>query len=442
MNDSPQRAAPAPRAPSPRYTLALLTALSALSFMDRQILAVLTQPVKVEFGLTDLQVGLVTGLGFALTFGLLGVPLGRWADRHERRGLIVFCRGLGGALAGLGAMATGFWSLMLTRSGSAVSDAGGNPASMSMVADLFPIEQRSRAMSVFATGGSIGALMALLGGSWLAQAYGWRAALALVGCFTLALTCLLWLTVGEPARGGLAPTAAVGAPAPHGAVRTIWRTPVTRWLIVAAAFVLLAGYSFGAWNTALLVRYHGLTLQSAGWVSGAAALAAMAGGLVSGALTDALARRDPRWQVGVPMLGVALALPAGLAYLLLPAGSLVIATVLVVVYAFFLTWWVAPTYAALSLVVPLERRATASAMVLLAGSIIGNGVGPILTGWLSDLLAPVAGSASLAWALAVMVAMLAPALLAFAHARRAYPAAWQAARDARGGSGAIRGALA
>ena len=426
MNVSTHRGSPAAAPHRPRYTLALLTALSALSFMDRQILAVLTQPVKLEFGLTDLQVGLVTGLGFALTFGLLGVPLGRWADRHDRRGLIVACRGLGGALAGLGAAAGGFWTLMLTRSGSAVSDAGGNPASMSLVADLFPPEQRSRAMSVFATGGSIGALMALVGGSWLAQAFGWRAALALVGCLTLALTSLLWLTVREPARGGLAPAAPGGAPVPHprGAVRAIWREPVTRWLIVAAACVLLAGYSFGAWNTALLVRHHGLALRSAGWVSGAAALAAMAGGLVSGVLTDALARRDPRWQVGVPMLGVALALPAGLAYLMLPPGSVAVATVLVVVYAFFLTWWVAPTYAALSLVVAPERRATASAMVLLAGSIIGNGVGPILTGWLSDRLAAVAGSASLAWALVVMVSMLAPGLLAFARARRAYPAAW------------------
>lgn len=431
MNVSLYRGAIAPDPRRPRYTLALLTALSALSFMDRQILAVLIQPVKVEFGLTDLQVGLVTGLGFALTFGLLGVPLGRWADRHERRGLIVFCRGLGGALAGLGATATGFWSLMLTRCGSAVSDAGGNPASMSMVADLFPPEQRSRVMSVFATGGSIGALMALVGGSWLAQHFGWRAALALVGTLTLALTLVLRFTVGEPRRAG-APLPSVppprAAPGGSGAVRAIWAAPVTRWLIVAAACVLLAGYSFGAWNTALLVRHHGLALQTAGWVSGAAALASIAGGLVSGALTDILSRRDARWQLGVPMTGVALALPAGLAYLLLPAGQIGAAVALVVAFAFFVAWWVAPTYAALSLAVAPERRASASAMVLLAGSIVGNGLGPILTGWLSDRLAPLAGSASLAWALAVVVAMLAPALLAFQRARRAYPAALQAAQ--------------
>lgn len=425
MNVSSPACASEPALHSPLYTLALLTALSALSFMDRQILAVLTQPVKLEFGLSDLQIGLITGLGFALTFALLGVPLGRWADQHERRRLIVVCRGLGGALAALGATATGFWTLLLSRSGGAVSDAGGNPASLSMVADLFAPAQRSRAMSVFASGGSLGALMALVGGSWVAQSYGWRVALASVGSLSLLLTAVLWLTVQEPRRGS-AHNPLQPHQSPLAAVREIWCAPVTRWLIVAAACVLLAGYSFGVWNTALLVRHHGLSLRQAGWISGAAALASMAGGLVSGALADALTRRDPRWQVGVPMLGVALALPAGLAYLLLPAGSVPAATLLVVLYAFFVTWWVAPTYAALSLVVVPSQRATASAMLLLAGSIIGNGLGPILTGWLSDRLAPLAGTASLAWALALMLAMLLPALLAFGRARQAYGPALQA----------------
>lgn len=421
------------RAIAPRRVLLLLTALSALSFMDRQLLAVLTPLVQAEFGLSDLQVGLVTGLGFALTFSLLGVPLGRWADQHSRRSLIVFCRGLGALLAASGAMATGFWSLMFSRAGGAVSDAGGNPASMSMLADLYPPTQRSRAMSVFASAGSVGALLALVGGSWLASRLGWRPTLALVGAATLLLTLLLRLTVREPRRGGpaeaAAPSPAAGAPAaPQGAVRAVWRAPETRWLIIAAACVLLAAYSFGAWNTALLVRHHGLALASAGWVSGAAALASMAGGLASGALTDALSQRDPRWQIGVPMLGVALALPAGWAYLLLPAGQVAAAVGLVVLYAFFVTWWVAPTYAAVSLVVPVRRRATASAMLLLAGSIVGAGVGPILTGWLSDRLAARAGTASLAWALAIVLAMLLPALLAFARARQAYPSALQATR--------------
>lgn len=410
----------------PRFTLALLTLLSALAFMDRQILAVLIQPVKAEFGLSDLQIGLVTGLGFALTLCMLGVPLGRLADRGERRALIAWSRGAGGLVAALGAAAGGFWSLMASRAGSALSDAGGVPASMSMLADLNPPGRRSRAMSVFGTGSSLGALLALVLGSWIAQRHGWRAAVAAAGSVSLVLALLLRLGVREPARE--APPAAMPMPAVvrHDAIAAIWREPVTRWLIVGAAFALLAGYSFGSWNTALLVRRHGLSMTGAGWISGAAALTSVLGSIFSGAFTDRLVRRDLRWQLGVPVLGLALALPSGLAYLMLPAGALHEATALVIVYAFFMPWWAAPTYAALSLVVPGSRRATASAMVMLSGAIVGNGVGPIFTGWLSDVLDAGTHGDGLRCALAVMVGMLLPALLAFLRAMRAYPKAYRA----------------
>ena len=410
--------------PSGRYTLMLLTAMSALAFMDRQILSVLIQPVKTEFGLSDLQIGLVTGLGFALTFGALGVPLGRLADRRERRTLIAWCRGLGGVLAALGAASTGFWSLMFTRSGGALSDAGGTPASMSMVADLYPPSSRSRAMSVLSTGGSVGALLALLVGSWLAETYGWRTTVVVAGAGSMLLALVLLATVREPLRLATAHAQpGAGAASPPGAVAAIWAEPVTRWLVVGAAFTLLAAYSFGAWNIALMVRHHGLSLQQAGWISGAAALSSITGGLVSGSLTDRLAQRDLRWQMGVPLLGTGLSLVCGVAYLLLPAGALGAATVLMVVFAFFMPWWVAPTYAAISLVVPNQRRATANAMVLLAGAVLGNGLGPILTGWLSDVLNARLGGDGLRYAMLGMVCMLLPALLAFVRALHAYPEA-------------------
>ena len=417
-------------APRHRYTLALLTVMSALAFMDRQILSVLIQPVKTEFGLSDLQIGLVTGLGFALTFGALGVPLGRLADRRERRSLIAWCRGLGGLLAALGAASTGFWSLMFTRSGGALSDAGGTPASMSMVADLYPPAQRSRAMSVLSTGGSVGALLALLLGSWLAENYGWRTTVVVAGAGSMLLALVLLVTVREPPRLATAhaqPRSSTGHP--PGAVAAIWAEPVTRWLVVGAAFTLLAAYSFGAWNIALMVRHHGLSLQQAGWISGAAALSSITGGLISGALTDRLTHRDLRWQMGVPLLGIGMSLVCGVAYLLLPAGALTAATVLMVAFAFFMPWWVAPTYAAISLVVPNQRRATANAMVLLAGAVLGNGLGPILTGWLSDVLNARLGGDGLRYSMLGMVCMLLPAMLAFVRALHAYPEAHRKAFD-------------
>lgn len=413
---------------NPRYVLAMLTAMSALSFMDRQMIAVLIEPIKTEFALSDMQIGAVSGFGFALTFALVGIPLGRIADHGERRTLVALFRGLGGCIATLGAYATGFWSLAFTRTGGALSEAGSAPASMSMIADLFPARQRSLALSVFGLGASIGSLIALVGGGWLAGRYGWRAALATAGVASLLLALLFRWNAREPARPPVKlPPPALGAP---GALGQVWRQPVARALIVASACVLVPAYAFGAWNFTYLVRYHGLSLGQAGLVSSSAAIGSVLGGLGSGMLTDYLTRRDVRWQIGVPIMAVACCFPVSLVYFMVPPGQIGAATVLVVVYAMLLSGWAAPTYAALSFVVPPQRRATANAMMLLASSLIGSGASPIFTGWLSDMLAPLAGANSLRYALAISMSLLLAALAAFVVAWRAYPAAHRTAREA------------
>jgi len=407
-----------------RYILWMLTAMSAISFMDRQVLAVLIPQVKLEFAMSDLQVGIVTGFGFALTFCVLGIPLGRIADRTNRRNLIAICRSLGGTITMLGAAAGGFWQLALTRSGGALNDAGGGPASMSLIADLYEPHQRSGAISIFGLGGSIGSLLALVGGGWLAQQFGWRTTLASIGAGSLLLALLFRLFTQEPARSG---SGGVVAPAMEAvgqnAVRQIWRNPVARALILAAAFILIAAYAFGAWNFTYLVRYHHMSLAQAGLVSGGAAIGSIAGGLLAGALADRLTRRNVRWQIGVPLLGTSCALPLGLVYFLVPPGETVLLGCLIAGFAFFIAWWVAPTYAALSFVVASNRRATANAMLLLAGSVLGSGVSPVLTGWMSDLLAPLAGGNSLRYAMTITMCLLSLAVVALVAALRAYPAA-------------------
>ena len=408
--------------PRPGYTLTLLTLLSALAFMDRQILAVLIEPVKREFGLSDLQVGLVTGLGFSLTFALVGIPLGKMADRSQRRRVLTWTRGLGGLLAATGAVATGFWTLLISRAGSAISEAGGGPAAISMLSDLYPPEKRSRVISVMGTGASLGALLSLLVGAWLAQQYGWRTAMALVALSAVVLTVLIRITVDEPLRHHAGTQADLKQ---RGALHDLWHQPATRWLVIGTAFALLAGYGFGAWNNALLIRRHNLSLQHAGWISGVAALSSILGALWSGTLTDRLCRRDARWQLGVPLLGLAGALPCGLIYLMLPSGATLAATCLMAAYAFLIGWWAAPVYAALSFMVPAERRATAHAVMMLVGSIVGNGLGPILTGWLSDLLNQHLQGDGLRFALMGVVAMLVPSLYAFSRVLHLYPAARQ-----------------
>ena len=414
-------------APDARRTLWLLSLLSALAFMDRQILALLTEPVKAEFALSDLHVGLVTGLAFSVCFGLIALPLGRYADRHERRSLVAWCRGIGGALAALGALAPGAGWLMATRAGAAVSDAGGGPASMSMIADLYPPERRSGAMSVFTMGSSVGSLLALVGGAWLMQHFGWRATLLAVGLPALVLALSLRWVVKEPVRASssaAAPSAAgnmaTGTAPPLGAVAEVWSLPVARRLLLAGSFALIAGYSFGTWNFAYLMRLHGFSPMGAGWVSGAAALGSVIGGLVAGRLTDRLVRRDRRWQMGVPLLGLSLALPAGWLYLTLPPGNAGWVAAMVTSFAFLIAFWVAPTYAALSMVVPPHRRATANALMMLAGALLGGGLGPVLTGGLSDLLSPWAHGDALRWSLAAVIGLLGGAMWFMARAMRSY----------------------
>ncbi|MBI1624811.1 MFS transporter [Comamonas suwonensis] len=414
------------------YVLALLTALSAMTFMDRQILAVLLQPIKQEFGFSDLQIGLITGLGFALTFGLLGIPLGRLADRHERRGLIAWCRGIGGCIAALGALATGAGGLAASRAGAALGDAGGGAASMSILADLYAPTERSRAMSVFGVGAALGALLALLLGPLFAQWWGWRVTLVIIGLGVVLLSLVLRFTVQEPVRALTQAAMSHEDPAvkpAQSAVKLIWNEPVTRFMIVGAACALIAGLSIGSWNVALLARRFDLNLKQAGGISAVAACLSVAGSLFSGWLTDRLARGDVRWQIRIPVIGVGMAGLFGLAYLLVSDELFVLSLACMLIYSFFTAWWAPATYAALSLVVPVQRRATASAMVLMSGALLGNGLGPIAAGWLSDVLNTVWQGQGLRYALVVMMCTLLPGLWAFTRALAYYPGAYRQAHS-------------
>lgn len=406
-----------------QLSLAALALLAALAFMDRQIFAVLLVPVQREFALGDLEVAMVTSLGFALSFGLLAMPLARLADRGERRSIVAWCRGLGGALTALGAASGSAGMLAATRMGSAVSDAGGAPASMSLVADLMPASQRSRAMSVFSMANSAGSLLALVLGAWCAQRFGWRATLAGIGVASLLGGLMLRWVVTEPPR-----SQATTRPGTRGGgvLAEILSHPSSRWLLVGATLALLAGYSFGNWNFAYLVRQHGLSVQAAGWVAGLSAVGSLLGSGTSGWLADKLALRDARWQLGVPVLGIGIALPLALGYLALDARHTALAIALVVAFGFFIAWWIAPAFAALSHVIAPERRASANALLLLVGAVGGGGIGPVLTGALSDVLAPRVTGDPLAPALALIVALLLPAAWAFAKAMHAYPAALRA----------------
>lgn len=417
------------------YTLLLLTFVYAMSLIDRQIMGVLIEPVKREFQVSDTAMGLLSGLAFALFYSALAVPMGRLADRGNRRNMVAWCCGAWSLMTGLCGLAGGYWQLAAARVGVAIGEAGGTSPSLSMIADHYPPRQRSRAMSVFMLGPPLGTLFGLGLGAWLAQRYGWRSAffwMTLPG----AVAAVLLRSGGiEPLRGRWdssddAASARAGAGESLATVaKAMWVSPAFMRITVAGLLLGFAGYGIGIWSTAFLVRSHGLALRDAGILIGlTSGLAAICGSLFSGWLCDRMIVRDVRWQLGVPIIGLLLALPLGVIYLLYPAGQVWLIGALKVphammfslLFSFFSVWWTAPSFAALTALVPSHRRTTVLALYGLGLTVVGGGLGPLYVGMLSDAFTPAFGAESLRWALLSVMGAFALAAAAFATALNAY----------------------
>ncbi len=439
------------------WTLLLLLFVYTMSFTDRQIIGILMQPIKTEFGVSDTAMGLLSGLAFALFYSALGVPMARYADHANRRNFVAYCCGAWSAMTALCGMAVGFWTLALARVGVAVGEAGGTPPSLSMVADHYPPGKRGRAMSVYMLGPQLGIIFGLALGGWIAHQYGWRQAFLWMAIPGIAAALLLRFTGVEPRRGaweasaagpgaGSAPAAPVREP--FGAVaRDLWQSKAFVRVTLAGLMLGFAGYGIGVWTPSFLVRSHGLSLKDAGAAMGLlGGLAAVVGTLIAGWLSDRLARRDARWRLGVPVLGCVIALPAGLAFYAWPAGAswslaglqVPHAILAYLVFGITTVWWMAPVYAALSDIVPPQRRTTAMAIFNLGLTMIGGGLGPLLIGVVSDLLVPAFGQEALRWALAVAMATYVVGIAAFVAAMRPY--AQQVAGN--GATGRAQGARA
>ena len=417
------------------WALAVLTLVYAMNLIDRQIMGVLIEPVKNEFGASDTMMGFLTGLAFAAFYSALAIPFARYADRANRRTFVAWCCMGWSVMTGLCGMALNFTQLALARMGVAVGEAGGSAPSLSMIADLYPRAQRSRAMSVYMLGPHMGTLFGLGAGAWIAHQYGWRTAFIVMAVPGILAALLLRWTCVEPLRGTWdAPEAQQAESAqPKQPLREIllevWRTPGFAWIAVAGMLFGLAGYGLGIWGTAFLVRTHGLNLRDAGILVGlTGGVAAVIGALLSGWLTDKLVARDPRWQMGVPIVGTAIAIPLGMAYLLWPAGDVwQIGTLKVPVamgfsllFSVFAVWWTAPSYAAITTLVGASRRATSVAVYNLGLTVCGIGLGPFSVGVLSDLLTPAYGPLALRWALVIVMGGFVLAMVALILAARPY----------------------
>src|SRR5689334_22904314 len=180
------------------YTLALLTALAVCNHLDRPLMSILLEPVRLEFNLSDLQLGLLSGLAFAALYTTLGIPAGLWAARRGVRILIAASAALWGAMTMACGAAQSFAQLLLARLGVGIGEAGGLPASHAVSSTLYPPRERATAQAILSAGINLGVFVAFLVGGYVGQRWGWRVAFTVAGIPTVLLALLFWLTAGEP----------------------------------------------------------------------------------------------------------------------------------------------------------------------------------------------------------------------------------------------------
>lgn len=383
------------------YALFILMMAYTANYVDRQILAILLEPIKQELVFSDTQMGFLTGLTFAIFYATLGVPIAMWADRSNRRNIIALAVTLFSGMTFVCAFVTSFAQLALARIGVGVGEAGSGPPSHSMIADMYPPEKRAAAMGVYSLGINIGILVGFLVGGWVSQWYGWRAAFMLVGLPGLVIALLVRFTLKEPSRGhsdGMVGQSALPAPSVGQVFKLLWSQKSFRHLSFAAALAAMGGYAGVNWLPAFLHRSYEMKGGEIGtWLALIIGFAGGAGTYFTGWLADHYGKRDVRWNLWVVTIIAALCFPTSVA--MYTSYEKYTTLMLFIFPAFAGAAYIAPALAMTQSLVTLRMRAQASAILLLILNLIGMGMGPQLAGILSDVYNPTYGEESLRYAL-------------------------------------------
>ncbi|UZW58276.1 MFS transporter (plasmid) [Sphingobium sp. JS3065] len=381
--------------------LCIFVALHVMLSVDRSIMVVALEPLRNEFKLSDTQLGLLTGIGFAFFFGLAGLPLGYMVDRWNRRNILAASTGLFSLMTLLASFVTSFPQLLATRLLVGAGEAGGTPSMLSMLSDLFPPEQRARAMSIYYSGVPLGGIVVLFAGAWIAQTFGWRTLFLVAGVPGLVLALLLLVFVREPARKqqvGVRDKTDIRA-----TLRFMWSQRAVRHLIFMTIVGSAASLGLFFFTVSFLVRAHNYSLAEAGFLMGASyGVVGLFATVLSGAIVDRLARRDERWRPWFCSI-VSLVSCASIIGMALATGPIGI-TIGVCMWAFSSMATYGPTLALLQSLVGARMRGTASAAYLFMSYFVGASLGPQFVGSLSDVLTPHYGANGLA--IAIMCAAL------------------------------------
>lgn len=384
-----------------KYLLAVLLLILAMNYVDRMAISLLLQEVKVDLQLSDTQLGLLTGIAFAFFFAVMGIPIGRWADRGNRVTIISLTTAIFSAAVALCGAATSFVQLLLIRVLAAVGEAGCQPTGLSLISDFFSRADRPRAIARYMLGSPIAFILGFFLTGWLNELLGWRltfGAIAIPG-FLLALLALL--TLREPRRGTVALAAHVKSRPAFGAtVKALLANAAYRNLLLGMSIQSFFVTGVVLWQPSFFIRTHGLDTGELGtWIAIVYGLTGIAGTWAGGEAASRWARGNERRQLAtIAVLFVALAFIKPWVYLVANYHA---AFILLGVVSFFAGMSNGPIYAASQTSVPAPMRATSTAILLLFSNLIGSGLGPLAIGALSDAFNSHHGTDALRYALAL-----------------------------------------
>ncbi len=369
------------------YVAIVLMLCNTLSFIDRQILALLVTPIKLELGISDSSMGLLHGLAFGIFYTVLGMPMGRIVDRGNRRNLVaagIFFWSLATAACSL----TGrFSTLFLARMGVGVGEATLSPSAFSLLSDYFPKEKLGRALSIFSMGVFFGSGLALIVGGMVIQRVGsWRTTFLIVGAPGL-LAALLMFTIKEPVRKNL-----LGEKGSKLSLAEVFAQVKLRWQSVAGiclafAFQAMCNYAQQAWLATYFIRVHGWTPKETGLMLGLISLVTgLLGAFSGGVLCDYWQKRGGKTDASL-RVGVLATTCAGIFFCLAMAMNVMNWKIALLVPAFFfLAMPIGSSYAALQLILPNQVRGQVGALQVFTLNLFGLILGPYLPGFFNDFL--------------------------------------------------------
>ncbi|HEX4895672.1 MAG TPA: MFS transporter [Solimonas sp.] len=389
------------------YCLGLIFVVLVIAYVDRGIFGVVMEPIKQEFGLSDLQLGVLTGPAFALFYAIMGIPLARWADMGNRRVVVSVCVAIWSAMTALGGLAQSYGTLFLARIGVGIGEAGAVPPTHSLASNYYPPQQHGKVASVLSFAALIGSFAGIILGGEILKASDWRTTLMVVGVPGLAIALLAFLTLREPREHTRVPGLSQLFDAEsRRIVKHLMQTPTYFQLILAFAVVSFFTLGMPAFLIPFFQRSFDLEISIATRGYGITAmLSTIVGTVLAGVVVDRLARRDVAWKLRLPGILCVLAAPIMGAGLLAPDYQTCL-----ILYGIGNTLVFVALPALYSGVYGVARdseRAMAIAVLGLVTNLIGLGLGPVVLGAISDALNPAFGIDSLRYALAGSVVFLA-----------------------------------